>query len=60
MPQGSHHGDYQPTCKIARKLTREHGLEKKHAAEEFLKLCLDMELGVDVARSVRSAVMKVR
>lgn len=53
-------GDHDPMWAAARKLTRKHGLEKRRAAEEFLKLCLDMGFDIDVARSVRDQVMKVR
>ena len=53
-------GDHEPMWKMARKLTRKHEMEKRWAAEEFLKLCLDMGFDIDVARGVRNAVMKVR
>lgn len=53
-------GDHDPMWKVGRKLTRKHGLDKRWAAEEFLKLCLDMGFDIGVARSVRDAVMQVR
>ena len=53
-------GDHDPMWRLARKVTRKHGLEKRWAAEEFLKLCLDLGFDIDVARSVRNAVMQVR
>ena len=53
-------GDHEPMWKLVRKVTRKHELEKRWAAEEFLKLCLDLGFDIDVARSVRNAVMKVR
>ena len=56
-------GDYAPTWKaardVARKVIRQTRFSKSHVAEEFLKLCLDMGLGIRVARSVRDQVMKV-
>lgn len=52
--------DIVPIGKCARDLAREYGLERNAAAEEFFKLCLDMDLGLDNARSVRQAVMKLR
>ena len=53
-------GDHDPMWKMARRLTRGYGLEKRRAAEEFLKLCLDMGFDIDVARSVRDSVMRLR
>ena len=53
-------GDIQPMCVCARRLTQEHRLERKRAAEEFFKLCLDIDLGVHTASAVRDTVMKVR
>ena len=56
-------GDYAPTWKIARKVARiairEHDLDKSSVAEEFLRLCLDMELDIHVALTVRDQVMKI-
>lgn len=46
--------------KLARDLTRRHGLEKSAAADEFFKLCLDMGLGLNTACSVMRAVQQIR
>ena len=53
-------GDIEPMCACARRLTREHRLERKAAAEEFFKLCLDMGLDLNTAAAVRETVMKTR
>ena len=52
--------DIVPIGKYARVLAREYGLDRSKAAEEFFKLCLDLGLGLDTARSVRRAVMQLR
>ena len=53
-------GDLEPIRACVRRLTRQHQLDRKPAAEEFFKLCLDMELGVIRAAAVRETVMKTR
>lgn len=53
-------GDVIPLGKTARDLTRQHRLDKHHAAGEFFKLCLDIGLAVDIADSVRRDVMQIR
>lgn len=53
-------GDINPICACARRLTQEHRLERKTAAEEFFKLCLDMDLDVHTAAAVRDTVMMAR
>ena len=52
--------DIVPIGKYARDLAKTYGLDRNHASEEFFKLCLDMGLDLDTARSVRQAVMKLR
>ena len=52
--------DIVPIGKCARDLTRQYRLDRKHAAEEFFKLCLDMGLGLNTAAIVRSSVMQLR
>ena len=52
--------DIVPIGKCARGLARRYGLDRKHAAAEFFKLCLDMGLERDTAFSVRRAVMQLR
>ena len=52
--------DIVPIGKFARALVREHRLNRAHAPEEFFKLCLDIGLGLDTARSVRRSVMQLR
>lgn len=53
-------GDIGPICTYARNLTRQYHLDVLSAPEEFFKLCLDMGLGPDTAKSVRGSVMKTR
>ena len=53
-------GDIAPLGTCARKLICQHSLDRTEAAEEFYKLCLDMGLGMLVARHVRGAVMRMR
>lgn len=53
-------GDIVPMGKLARDLTRRHGLDKQDASDEFYKLCLDMGLGLDTACSVMRAVRQIR
>ncbi|MYA59938.1 MAG: hypothetical protein F4X40_05190 [Chloroflexi bacterium] len=61
-PESFTSGDHEPMWKLARKLTRKYGLVKRKqcAAEEFLKLCLDLGFDIHTARSVRDQVMRVR
>ncbi len=53
-------GDIVPLGKLARDLTGRYSLYRNGAALEFFKLCLDIGLGPDVARSVRRSVMQSR
>lgn len=52
--------DIVPIGTFARNLTRNHGLNKRDAPEEFFKLCLDVGLPLSTAESVRRSVMQVR
>ena len=52
--------DIVPIGKCARALTRQHSLDRDHAAEEFFKLCLDMGLGRGTANSVMRSVKQLR
>ncbi|MDM0077466.1 hypothetical protein QTH90_23875 [Variovorax sp. J2P1-59] len=52
-------GDTLQTGKLARKLARNHGLDKRHA-DAFMHLCADLGLTYDCADAVRRAVMEVR
>ena len=53
-------GDYESLRKLAMSLVRQYRLERNRAAEEFFKLCLDVKLGLIVARYVRKGVMNIR
>lgn len=53
-------GDIMPMCKYARQLTREYGLEPHDAAEEFFKLCLEIDVDLSTAYSVEKSVKSVR
>lgn len=53
-------GDIAPLGATARLLARSHRLEPKTAADEFYKLCLDLDLGPDGAGSIRSSVQQLR
>lgn len=53
-------GDSLTVAEFARRLTRSHGLNPRHAAEEFYKLVLDCGLDSDDARTARDSVQKVR
>lgn len=53
-------GDIAPLSAAARQLVRAHGLDPKPAAEEFYKLCLDLDLDPYDAGSIRSSVLQVR
>ena len=46
--------------KCARGLAREYRLDRGDAPEEFYKLCLDMELGLSIAATVRRSVGQLR
>ena len=52
--------DIVPMGECARDLTRQFNLDRKHAAEEFFKLCLELRLGLCTAHSVRRSVMRLR
>ncbi len=47
-------------AKYARDITRQHCLDKYFAAEEFFKLCLDMRLGLFLAKSVRTSLRRMK
>lgn len=49
-------GDLIPMGDLARRLTRKHGLEKHHAAEEIFKLALDLDYGLSTSDYIRRAV----
>ena len=51
-------GDIVPIGKLARRLVRERGLEKHHAAEEFFKLGLDLGYGLSTASRLKRAIMQ--
>ena len=53
-------GNIIPLGDSAKKLTRTHGLDKGHAAEEFYKLALECDLAEYEARSIRDRVKKAR
>ena len=53
-------GDIAPLSSTARELTRTHRLKPQSAAEEFYKLCLDLDLSLDAAASIRESVLQVR
>ena len=53
-------GDIIPIGKFARDLARRHNLDRTSAPIEFFKLCLDMELGLDMAASVMRSVKRLR
>lgn len=53
-------GDIQPLSATARELVRAHRLDPKPAADEFFKLCLDLDLDPQDAGSIRSSVLQVR
>ena len=52
-------GNIVPIRELARKLTRQHSLDRNGAALEFYKLCLDIGLNQGTAKSVRDSVMKI-
>lgn len=52
--------DIVPIAKCARDIARQNHLARQDAAEEFLKLCLDMGLGLSTAKIVRNSVMRMR
>lgn len=51
-------GDIVPLRATARELARTYHLEPKAAADEFYKLCLDLNLGPSDAASIRSSVQQ--
>jgi hypothetical protein len=53
-------GDIAPLAANARQHVRTHRLESKVAADEFFKLCLDLNMDVSNAVSIRAAVLQVR
>ncbi|MES1985902.1 MAG: hypothetical protein V4461_13205 [Pseudomonadota bacterium] len=53
-------GDIAPLSATARQLVRTHRLAPKMAAEEFYKLCLDLDMSASDAGCIRSAVLQVR
>lgn len=59
-PEWVSSSDIVPIGKVARDLTRQHGLSKSDAPQEFFKLCLDMGLGLSTAESVARSVKQIR
>ena len=53
-------GDIIPLGDTAKRLTRDHHLDKDHAAEEFYKLALEHRMVDYEARSIRDRVKKAR
>jgi hypothetical protein len=53
-------GDLISLGSKARKHARMHRLEPKMAAEEFYRLCLDLEMSTGYASSIRRAVLQLR
>lgn len=53
-------GDVTPMCKCARKLVRDHGLDKHRASDEFFKLALEIGLYLSYAKAVRDDVKGMR
>ncbi|MES2181939.1 MAG: hypothetical protein V4493_07550 [Pseudomonadota bacterium] len=53
-------GDIETLTAAARQLARTHQLEPKSVAEEFYKLCLDLNLSPSDATYIRSSVLKIR
>jgi hypothetical protein len=53
-------GDIAPLSSTARQLVRSANLERKAAAEEFYKLCLDLDLSPSNAASIRESVLQLR
>jgi hypothetical protein len=49
-------GDTGPLTNLARTLRKQHGLDPRDAAEEFYKLCLEFEIDIGTARSIRDSV----
>ncbi len=52
--------DILPLAKLARQLTRTHGLNPRDASEEFFKLALEHDLGTSCASTIRSQVRTIR
>jgi len=52
--------DVVPLGNFARKLTRDHGLSKHHASEEFFKLANELGVGMIAAASIHRSVMQLR
>jgi hypothetical protein len=52
-------GDIAPLAATARQLVQAHRLDVKVAAEEFYKLCLDLDMGVGNAASIRGSVLQI-
>lgn len=53
-------GDIAPLSSRARQLVRASSLERKFAAEEFYKLCLDLDFSPDNAASIRETLLQLR
>lgn len=59
-PTWASSSDVPAIGKLARDLTRRHGLDRSSAESEFFKLALDMGLGLTSALRIRQAVQQVR
>ncbi len=53
-------GDIVPLRAKARELARASGLTGKEAADEFFKLCLDLDMSPSDAASIRASVLSLR
>lgn len=52
-------GDYPVYIDLARSLTKEFDLDTKYVCDEFYKLSLECDLSPDIARMVRSNVLRL-
>lgn len=59
-PQWISYSDALELGKFARGLVRRHRLDPREASEEFFKLALDLDLGLDSALRIRSIVKATR
>lgn len=59
-PEWISYGDALNLGKFARKLVRQYGFNPSEACEEFYKLALDLNLGVNKALRIRSIVKETR
>lgn len=53
-------GDQKSFCILARNQVRQYLLDSKKVSEEYFKLCLELNLDIDMAKEIRNIVKRMK